>query len=67
MNGTLRLSSRTSKYFHMIQPYQHHSNIPPTGLFCYSFSLHPEDTQPSGSCNLSKIDDLQLIININLM
>ena len=63
MNGTLRLSSRTSKYFHMIQPYQHHSNIPPTGLFCYSFSLHPEDTQPSGSCNLSKIDDLQLIIN----
>ena len=65
MNGVLRLSSRESNYFYLIQNYQYHSNNPPNGLFIYSFSLNPESIQPSGSCNLSKIDDLQLIIQVN--
>jgi hypothetical protein len=62
MNGFERLSSRSSDYFNKIQPYQNHSNIAKNGLFCYSFSLFPEQHQPSGTCNLSKIDDFQIII-----
>jgi hypothetical protein len=62
MNGLERLSSRSSDYFNKIQPYQNHSNIAKNGLFCYSFSLFPEQHQPSGTCNLSKIDDFQIIV-----
>jgi hypothetical protein len=65
MNGIDRISQRSSDYFHLIQPFQNHSNMPLPGLFCYSFSLFPEDHQPSGTCNLSKIDDFQLVINTN--
>ena len=65
MNGTPRLSSRSSNYFHLIQPFQHHSNNPPNGIYCYSFALHPEDQRPTGTCNLSKIDDLQIAITVD--
>jgi len=65
MNGVNRISQRPSDYFHLIQPFQHHSNIPIPGLFSYSFSLFPEQHQPSGSCNLSKIDDFQIVISTN--
>ena len=40
-----------------MQPYHHHTNIPSVGINVYSFSLDPEDHQPSGSCNFSKIND----------
>ena len=65
MNGNLRLSARESLYFSRIQPFQHHSHKPIKGINVYSFSLNPEDVQPSGTCNLSKIDDLQLSIIVN--
>lgn len=65
MNGKLRLSARESNYFSKIQVFQNHSNKPPKGIHCYSFALNPEDHQPSGTCNLSKIDDLQLSITVN--
>jgi len=65
MNGIDRLSNRPADYFHLVQPYQNHSNIPVPGLFCYSFSLFPEKHQPSGTCNLSKIDDFQIVITTN--
>ena len=44
----------------MVQPYQHHRSIPAPGINCYSFALNPEDDQPSGSCNMSRIDLVQL-------
>ena len=65
MNGTNRLSPRSADYFNLVQPFQHHSNAPLKGLYCYSFSLFPEQHQPSGTCNLSKIDDFQIIITTN--
>ena len=27
----------------------------------YSFSLNPKEFQPSGTCNFSRIDDIQLV------
>merc|ERR1711977_86560 len=54
--------SKPGPYFRMVQPYQYHTNIPDCFIYCYSFALHPEEATPSGSCNMSRIDhvDLQL-------
>ena len=45
------------RYINLIQPYQHHENIPSNaGINVYSFSLKPEEHQPSGTLNMSRID-----------
>lgn len=57
LNGHERFSNRDGKYFRSLQPLQHHTNIPTSGgINLYSFALHPEDHQPSGSINMSRID-----------
>lgn len=57
LNGQDRFSARTGSYFNLVQPYQHHTRIPSTGIYVYSFALHPEQHQPSGSVNMSRIDN----------
>ena len=57
LNGNDRFTKRDSMYFNMIQPFQHHENIPNnTGINVYSFALKPEEHQPSGTLNMSRID-----------
>ena len=74
LNGQDRLADRDPRYFSLIQPLQHHSNIPmaagftvqggaPSFIYVYSFALRPEEHQPSGTCNFSRIDTANLIIN----
>ena len=64
LNGNDRFYQRTGKYFNLIQPYQHHTNIPHNaGINVYSFSLKPEEHQPSGTLNMSRIDTAVLNIN----
>ena len=67
LNGQDRFSEREGKYFNLVQPYQHHTNVPAVGINVYSFSLSPEEHQPSGSCNFSRIDNatLQLTLSNN--
>jgi len=60
LNGQDRFTVRDGNYFNYVQPYQHFSNTPVDGINVYSFSLNPEDHQPSGSCNFSRIDYAQL-------
>jgi hypothetical protein len=60
LNGHDRFSERDAKYFNLVQPYQHHTRIPKTGIYCYSFALKPEEHQPSGSVNMSRIDNATL-------
>jgi hypothetical protein len=60
LNGHDRFSERDGNYFNYVQPWQHHSNTPSDGLCMYSFSLNPEDHQPSGTCNMSRIDNATL-------
>jgi hypothetical protein len=62
LNGHDRFDVREGPYFNYVQPYQHHTNTPVDGINVYSFALHPEQHQPSGSCNLSRIDNTQLNI-----
>lgn len=60
LNGHDRFSEREGKYFNYVQPYQHHENVPREGINVYSFALKPEEHQPSGSCNFSRIDNATL-------
>ena len=62
LNGNDRFSERDGKYFNLVQPYQHHTNCPAPGINVYSFAITPEDHQPSGSCNFSRIDNATLTI-----
>jgi len=57
LNGHDRFQERLGSYFNLVQPYQHHTNIPSTGINVYSFALKPEEHQPSGTCNFSRIDN----------
>jgi hypothetical protein len=65
LNGQDRFSEREGSYFDVVQPYQHHTRAPDCGINVYSFALRPEEHQPSGSCNFSRIDNatLQLILS----
>ena len=65
LNGQDRFSEREGTYFDLVQPFQHHTRSPDTGINVYSFSLRPEEHQPSGTCNFSRIDTamLQLVLS----
>jgi hypothetical protein len=60
LNGQDRFAERTGDYFTRVQHYQHHTNTGAEGLCSYSFALHPEDHQPSGTVNMSRIDNATL-------
>jgi hypothetical protein len=65
LNGQDRFSEREGSYFDVVQPFQHHTRHPDTGINLYSFALRPEEHQPSGTCNFSRIDNatLQLVVS----
>jgi len=71
LNGHDRMKKREGTYFRCVQPFQHHtggdqqndgSNSEDAlgGIYCYSFGLKPEEHQPSGTCNFSRIDNAVL-------
>ena len=63
LNGNDRFAKRTGEYFSLVQPYQHHTNIPSNaGINVYSFAVKPEEHQPSGTLNMSRIDTARLVI-----
>lgn len=65
LNGQDRISEREGSYFDVVQPWQHHTRAPDTGINVYSFALQPEAHNPSGTCNFSRIDNatLQLVLS----
>jgi len=64
LNGHDRFSSRDHTYFTRTQIWQHHTGygslINNDAIAVYSFALKPEEHQPSGTCNFSRIDNAQL-------
>lgn len=62
-NGNDRFSLKDNHFFNYLQPYKYHTNTPSSGVNVYSFALNPEDAQPSGTCNASRLNSLQLEIN----
>jgi len=64
LNGHDRFTQREGRYFNTVIPQECHENCPAIGINVYSFALKPEEHQPSGTCNFSRIDMSQLLLNI---
>jgi len=60
LNGQDRFSQQPGKYFNITQPYYYHTGNPYPGIYVYSFALQPEEHQPTGTCNFSRIDNAQV-------
>lgn len=63
LNGHDRFKMQEGSYFNYYQTKNHHTRTPADGINVYSFALHPEKHQPSGTTNLSRIDST--ILNLN--
>lgn len=63
--GQERFKRREPLVFRVVQPYQYHTRVPRNFIYLYSFSLKPEDFQPSGTCNFSRIDNATLDLVLN--
>jgi hypothetical protein len=69
LNGNDRIAERNGTYFSIVQPYQHHECTPSiynTGINVYSFALKPEEHQPSGTLNMSRIDTSVLSVSSSI-
>ena len=74
INGQDRLEDRFGDYFNKVQAYQHHTGTTNTfgdslpagqsGVYMYSFALRPEEHQPSGTCNFSRIDTATIAMEL---
>ena len=64
-NGYKRIENLPGNYFNYVQPYESHSKTPSDGINMYSFSIFPEEIQPSGTANLSRLSNILLSVNFN--
>jgi hypothetical protein len=60
LNGHDRFSERKASYFRTVQPLQAGHTVPEKHVYNYSFALKPEEHQPSGTCNFSRIDNAKM-------
>jgi len=67
LNGQDRFKEQKGKYFNQVQPYNHHTGSPYPGVYSYSFALKPEEHQPTGTCNFSRIDNAQVQVVANTL
>jgi hypothetical protein len=65
LNGQDRFKAQKGKYFNQVQAYNHHSGCPYPGVYSYSFALKPEEHQPTGTCNFSRIDNAQVAVELS--
>ena len=64
LNGQDRFATQPGKYFNQVQPFYHHTGNPYPGIYSYSFALQPEEHQPTGTCNFSRIDNAQVAVSL---
>lgn len=64
IEGNYRFEKRDAQYFRLLQPFQRHTYTPKLFTYIYSFALHPERLQPSGTCNFSRIDNADLVMKL---
>jgi hypothetical protein len=63
LNGTDRFTARKGSYFRLVNQYQHHTRVSKKKIYSYSFALSPEEHQPSGSLNMSRVDQAHFILD----
>jgi hypothetical protein len=56
--------NKTGPWLRLVQPYQHHNLIPDSYVYNYCFALHPQSQSPSGSCNMSRIDHVDMQVQL---
>lgn len=64
MNGNKREEQRCAQYYNYVEPAIRHQTTLPDGIYSYSFALYPNINQPSGALNTSKIENLNLVLEI---
>ena len=64
LNGQDRFKEQAGKYFNQVQSFNHHTGCPYPGVYSYSFALKPEEHQPTGTCNFSRIDNAQVAVTM---
>jgi len=64
LNGQDRFTKQSGGYFNFVQPYQHFISTPKIGINCYSFALNPSEYQPSGTCNFSRFQHINLDLTL---
>ena len=64
LNGQDRFKEQAGKYFNQVQAFNHHTGSPVPGVYSYSFALKPEEHQPTGTCNFSRIDNAQVAVTM---
>lgn len=64
-NGYTRIEKNIPSYFNYLQPFESHKKTPDNGINNYSFSIFPEERQPSGSANLSRLSKIILSVEFN--
>jgi hypothetical protein len=67
LNGQDRFKEQEGKYFNQVQSFNHHTGSPYAGVYSYSFALKPEEHQPTGTCNFSRIDNAQVSVEANTL
>jgi hypothetical protein len=66
LDGKDRFTARLPSFFRLEQPYQHHTTTPVKSfIYNYSFALRPEDAQPTGTMNASRIDSIVWQLELN--
>jgi hypothetical protein len=65
VNNLSRFATMEGKWFRQVQPWQHHTNIPKGFIYNYSFALHPEEPNPSGALNWSRLDNVIMEIGLH--
>jgi hypothetical protein len=66
LDGYDRFAARVPQYFRLEQPYDHHTTTPVNSfIYNYCFALRPEDAQPTGTMNASRIDSIVWQIQMN--
>lgn len=65
LNTSSRFGKKPALYWRGVVPYERHSNLPEAFIYTMAFALAPEDSlNPSGSCNLSRIDNVELVLDM---
>ena len=64
INGSDRFNARKASYFRLLHPYYYHTKIPTNFMYVYSFCLKPEELQPTGHLNFSRVDNVKLRLHM---
>ncbi len=64
LNGKNRFQERDGFFYNYLQSYYYFKNSPKDGVNIYTFSLNPEELQPSGTINLGNVNSKDLLITL---